>query len=116
MIRRPPRSTQSRSSAASDVYKRQLEDVLLADAAADAGAADGGEVDTLLGSELADQGGQVAARRCQWARGRCGLFDGSRSLLLRGLLLRGLLRRRALSGRGLLWSRRGGAVLAGVGP
>src|SRR5450756_2814363 len=26
MIRRPPRSTQSRSSAASDVYKRQLED------------------------------------------------------------------------------------------
>src|SRR5450756_3238974 len=28
MIRRPPRSTQSRSSAASDVYKRQLERVL----------------------------------------------------------------------------------------
>src|SRR5450756_1717985 len=27
MIRRPPRSTQSRSSAASDVYKRQVEDV-----------------------------------------------------------------------------------------
>ena len=27
MIRRPPRSTQSRSSAASDVYKRQGEDV-----------------------------------------------------------------------------------------
>src|SRR5450756_173920 len=27
MIRRPPRSTQSRSSAASDVYKRQFEDV-----------------------------------------------------------------------------------------
>src|SRR5450756_3140044 len=26
MIRRPPRSTQSRSSAASDVYKRQLHD------------------------------------------------------------------------------------------
>src|SRR5450756_913472 len=26
MIRRPPRSTQSRSSAASDVYKRQTED------------------------------------------------------------------------------------------
>ena len=26
MIRRPPRSTQSRSSAASDVYKRQLYD------------------------------------------------------------------------------------------
>src|SRR5450756_1843120 len=25
MIRRPPRSTQSRSSAASDVYKRQIE-------------------------------------------------------------------------------------------
>ena len=24
MVRRPPRSTQSRSSAASDVYKRQL--------------------------------------------------------------------------------------------
>src|SRR5680860_290313 len=28
MIRRPPRSTQSRSSAASDVYKRQLRDWL----------------------------------------------------------------------------------------
>src|SRR5680860_719368 len=28
MIRRPPRSTQSRSSAASDVYKRQTIDVL----------------------------------------------------------------------------------------
>eukprot|EP00657_Telonema_sp_P-1_P008198 TRINITY_DN28944_c0_g2_i1.p1 TRINITY_DN28944_c0_g2~~TRINITY_DN28944_c0_g2_i1.p1 ORF type:complete len:109 (+),score=68.24 TRINITY_DN28944_c0_g2_i1:39-365(+) len=27
MIRRPPRSTQSRSSAASDVYKRQLKDI-----------------------------------------------------------------------------------------
>src|SRR5450756_3105412 len=27
MIRRPPRSTQSRSSAASDVYKRQFEDL-----------------------------------------------------------------------------------------
>src|SRR5450756_1596640 len=27
MIRRPPRSTQSRSSAASDVYKRQLGDI-----------------------------------------------------------------------------------------
>ena len=29
MIRRPPRSTQSRSSAASDVYKRQVENVVL---------------------------------------------------------------------------------------
>src|SRR5450756_3123888 len=27
MIRRPPRSTQSRSSAASDVYKRQVHDL-----------------------------------------------------------------------------------------
>src|SRR5450756_781118 len=27
MIRRPPRSTQSRSSAASDVYKRQVEEL-----------------------------------------------------------------------------------------
>ena len=31
-IRRPPRSTQSRSSAASDVYKRQLAGWLRADA------------------------------------------------------------------------------------
>src|SRR5450756_3118445 len=31
MIRRPPRSTQSRSSAASDVYKRQLDAELLVD-------------------------------------------------------------------------------------
>ena len=29
MIRRPPRSTQSRSSAASDVYKRQYADLFL---------------------------------------------------------------------------------------
>ena len=29
MIRRPPRSTQSRSSAASDVYKRQIESSVL---------------------------------------------------------------------------------------
>src|SRR5450756_657828 len=29
MIRRPPRSTQSRSSAASDVYKRQMLDTVL---------------------------------------------------------------------------------------
>ena len=28
MIRRPPRSTQSRSSAASDVYKRQADDLV----------------------------------------------------------------------------------------
>ena len=37
MIRRPPRSTQSRSSAASDVYKRQMQDILGGDGlAADA--------------------------------------------------------------------------------
>src|SRR5450756_899062 len=40
MIRRPPRSTQSRSSAASDVYKRQ--DVFSGGYAADAGRATGG--------------------------------------------------------------------------
>jgi len=28
MIRRPPRSTQSRSSAASDVYKRQIDNTI----------------------------------------------------------------------------------------
>src|SRR5450756_702635 len=33
MIRRPPRSTQSRSSAASDVYKRQIVDGAIIDAA-----------------------------------------------------------------------------------
>src|SRR5450756_2265129 len=33
MIRRPPRSTQSRSSAASDVYKRQVTDLAAADPA-----------------------------------------------------------------------------------
>src|SRR5680860_1920853 len=35
MIRRPPRSTQSRSSAASDVYKRQAQAVVAALAAAE---------------------------------------------------------------------------------
>ena len=34
MIRRPPRSTQSRSSAASDVYKRQVDDSFQASAPA----------------------------------------------------------------------------------
>src|SRR5450756_2685320 len=34
MIRRPPRSTQSRSSAASDVYKRQVHEECLAGMAA----------------------------------------------------------------------------------
>ena len=29
MIRRPPRSTQSRSSAASDVYKRQVDNFII---------------------------------------------------------------------------------------
>src|SRR5450756_832201 len=38
MIRRPPRSTQSRSSAASDVYKRQDQHLVQADASAVAGA------------------------------------------------------------------------------
>src|SRR5450756_3034683 len=37
MIRRPPRSTQSRSSAASDVYKRQVVDLYTADVAAATG-------------------------------------------------------------------------------
>src|SRR5450756_3098154 len=37
MIRRPPRSTQSRSSAASDVYKRQHELKLIADLMNEAG-------------------------------------------------------------------------------
>ena len=41
MIRRPPRSTQSRSSAASDVYKRQIED-------RDMIAADGGRYMNLI--------------------------------------------------------------------
>src|SRR5680860_1306827 len=40
MIRRPPRSTQSRSSAASDVYKRQIQD-----AVDDAGLVEVEEVD-----------------------------------------------------------------------
>src|SRR5665213_2666773 len=44
MIRRPPRSTQSRSSAASDVYKRQLYDRLL-DLVDDVGAFAGDGVD-----------------------------------------------------------------------
>src|SRR5450756_274459 len=39
MIRRPPRSTQSRSSAASDVYKRQVQTFYEAEAAQRAGTA-----------------------------------------------------------------------------
>src|SRR5665811_2257883 len=41
MIRRPPRSTRVRSSAASDVYKRQVIDALL-------GAAGRGDIGTLF--------------------------------------------------------------------
>src|SRR5680860_1620971 len=37
MIRRPPRSTQSRSSAASDVYKRQVPDSIAAKAGLEMG-------------------------------------------------------------------------------
>ena len=49
MIRRPPRSTLDRSSAASDVYKRQLHD-LAADAAA---AVFGGDDEVSQVAELA---------------------------------------------------------------
>src|SRR5450756_1464846 len=47
MIRRPPRSTQSRSSAASDVYKRQIQKVLqLAD-----DDVDGDQVEASFGND-----------------------------------------------------------------
>src|SRR5450756_452371 len=49
MIRRPPRSTQSRSSAASDVYKRQPPSVLLPELQRDGRA---GEVEVLAHAVL----------------------------------------------------------------
>src|SRR5450756_3020339 len=56
MIRRPPRSTQSRSSAASDVYKRQGGDV-------PAVAVEGGPVHEWAGGGIAEYrlgiGGQI---------------------------------------------------------
>src|SRR5450756_868840 len=59
MIRRPPRSTQSRSSAASDVYKRQL-GVLRRQAAA------GGHVDDQLDLVgVRREGGRLAVDRHQ---------------------------------------------------
>src|SRR5450756_1659080 len=67
MIRRPPRSTQSRSSAASDVYKRQVDDHPRGDlrgleAGFDAGG--GGAVALVPAQDLLGKGrGEVAAAR-----------------------------------------------------
>src|SRR5659263_777539 len=53
MIRRPPRSTQSRSSAASDVYKRQVHESL--DAVADLNErAERDDLGDLAGDDRAD--------------------------------------------------------------
>src|SRR5680860_1903653 len=69
MIRRPPRSTQSRSSAASDVYKRQVLDKVLASAtgglprallvAGTSPKADATQVAINLARALVDQNEQV---------------------------------------------------------
>jgi hypothetical protein len=95
---------------------RGREDVLLADPSADAGAAQGGEVDAVLGRELADQwsdvGRTVAApgRRCLGRRrlGRCRLG--------RSRLGGCCLGRRGLGGlRLLVGLRLRGGALAGLG-
>src|SRR6185437_12102542 len=96
----------------------RLEHVLLADPAADPGAADAGEVDVVLGGELAYQRRHVRAAGRLAVRALVGRLRRGRSLgrgrLLRGgwggLLRRrrrgGLLRdRRGLLGRGLLGRR-----------
>src|SRR5450756_1283681 len=56
MIRRPPRSTQSRSSAASDVYKRQVLEALIASGVVAVAVC--GVFVTLLGSSI-----QITANR-----------------------------------------------------
>src|SRR5450756_511531 len=63
MIRRPPRSTQSRSSAASDVYKRQLKHDGQA-AAWSVGEPDGSAVggDEAVHDRQAEAGAVLAAR------------------------------------------------------
>src|SRR5450756_2133610 len=55
MIRRPPRSTQSRSSAASDVYKRQIRDCVMKD----------GHGGVVIGSEISGGARYVFAQRCR---------------------------------------------------
>ena len=54
MIRRPPRSTLDRSSAASDVYKRQAVAIIL-------GAAVGGVAGGLIGHYMDEQAAKIAA-------------------------------------------------------
>src|SRR5450756_1735042 len=58
MIRRPPRSTQSRSSAASDVYKRQTNEALIKKAARAQLLSSAG----LKQSEIAKELGNVTTR------------------------------------------------------
>src|SRR5680860_1899578 len=79
MIRRPPRSTQSRSSAASDVYKRQEVDigvqVLPVECVDQRGPALGNMAVTEL---LADDGGVLAFRQgivIAVSRARLGELD-----------------------------------------
>src|SRR5450756_103674 len=73
MIRRPPRSTQSRSSAASDVYKRQLQSPALAEVQCDFVcelAVAGVQVDVVGNQELARANDRGAEPRVEprWPR------------------------------------------------
>src|SRR5450756_3016857 len=84
MIRRPPRSTQSRSSAASDVYKRQGERrVAHADVAVDSGRRQHG-----LDARVAVVRGRLGRRG-----GRGLAAAGGAGLLLLGLVVRVALER-----------------------
>src|SRR5450756_3120015 len=66
MIRRPPRSTQSRSSAASDVYKRQLRDPPVAIETGEARPEDGEREagDCLVATQSHTDEGMDGRRRC----------------------------------------------------
>src|SRR5450756_2644467 len=106
MIRRPPRSTQSRSSAASDVYKRQDREEL---AAVGARESNGDELDGGV-----DRGGHADVAGVQPKRGdrlvevRCRVLAQELRALEADLLERGALERAGEQGlQGLVRGERG---------
>src|SRR5450756_3044208 len=84
MIRLPPRSTQSRSSAASDVYKRQQEDHVRRRFDVDVLAIDLHETRAVLGTERRARHRELALGVVGRHRDQVEEVDGGRLLRLLG--------------------------------